>query len=157
MGSDFEEITRRRYEYALGLDSRDFELHRSIFTDRITMDFSSYNGGSAQTLSADDWIAGLRPLFVGLDATQHTMTNPIVDVDVWAESARCRMYMQALHVFHDDPQPEFTIGGYYDDELVNTDDGWKITAVTLTVWWRRGNPAIMAAARERGLAQLGGA
>ncbi|SVD46967.1 uncharacterized protein METZ01_LOCUS399821, partial [marine metagenome] len=40
---DFNEITRRRYEYAQGIDTRDFELLRSIFTDEITMDFYDYS------------------------------------------------------------------------------------------------------------------
>ena len=147
--ADFEAITRRRYEYALGIDSRDWDLHRSIYTDEITMDFSSYSGsGGPQTLPADDWVAGLKPLFEGLDATQHTMTNPMVDVE--GDTARCRMYMQATHLLLDDPEPEFTIGGYYDDELRRIDGEWKITAVTLTVWWRTGNPQIMVRARESG-------
>lgn len=51
--------------------------------------------------------------------------------------------------------PEFTIGGYYDDRLARIDgaDGarfWQIDRVGLTVWWRRGNEAIMELARSRG-------
>ena len=104
-------------------------------------------------MAADDWVANLVPLFTGLDASQHSMSNPLVDVD--GETARCRMYMQAAHFLFDDPEPEFTIGGYYDDRLVRTDAGWRVTAVTLTVWWRRGNEAIMPVARERGAAAAG--
>jgi hypothetical protein len=62
------------------------------------------------------------------------------------------MYMQAAHFLWSDDleQPEFTIGGYYDDHLVLDDeDHWKIDAVRLTVWWRRGNEAIMERARRR--------
>lgn len=154
MADDFREITSRVYEYAYGIDLRDWVLYRSIFADEVTVDFSSYNrGGGPRTLSADDWVAGLVPLFTGLDASQHSMSNPLVDVA--GDEARCRMYMQAAHFLFDDPEPEFTIGGYYDDRLVRTDAGWRVTAVTLTVWWRRGNEAIMPVARERGTATLG--
>jgi hypothetical protein len=66
------------------------------------------------------------------------------------------MYMQAAHFFHDDPNPEFVIGGYYDDQLIVVDGVWKISSVQLTVWWRRGNPAIMGLARQRGLERFGG-
>ncbi len=152
---DFTEITRRVYEYAYGIDTRDWDLYRSIFADEITTDFSSYNGsGGPQAMTADDWVAGLRPLFTGLDATQHSMSNPLVDVI--GDEARCRMYMQAAHFLVDDPAPEFTIGGYYDDRLVRTSAGWRVTAVTLTVWWRRGNAGIMPIARERGQQILAG-
>lgn len=154
MTTDFTEITSRVYEYAYGIDLRDWDLYRSIFADEVTVDFSSYNrSGGPRTMAADDWVAGLIPLFTGLDASQHSMSNPLVDVD--RDNARCRMYMQAAHFLFDDEVPEFTIGGYYDDRLVRTDAGWRVTAVTLTVWWRRGNEAIMPVARERGAAALG--
>ena len=78
--------------------------------------------------------------------------------DGLVNTARCRVYMQAAHFLaHDlaDGQPgdaEFTIGGYYDDGLVRTASeargGWRLNAVTLTVWWRRGNEQIMKLARE---------
>ncbi len=150
------EITRRVYEYAYGIDTRNWELYRSIFTSQITTDFSSYNGGpGAQEMSAEQWVDGLKPLFTGLDATQHSMSNPLVDLEPGGDGARCRMYMQAAHFLNDDPVPEFTIGGYYDDHLVRTDAGWRVDAVTLTVWWRRGNPEIMVEARRRGIDALG--
>lgn len=152
--ADHIEITRRVYEYAYGIDTRDFDLYRSIFCDEITMDFSSYNGsGGPAVMSAEAWVDNVRPLFTGLDATQHSMSNPLVDVD--GDEARCRMYMQAAHFLNDDPEPEFTIGGYYDDRLVRTDTGWRIAAVTLIVWWRRGNFGIMGTARDRGMKALG--
>ncbi|MEM9037251.1 MAG: nuclear transport factor 2 family protein [Actinomycetota bacterium] len=146
--SDHEAITRTVYEYAYGIDTRDWPRYRDVFTDEIHMDFSSYNERPASTMSADAWMANAKVLFTGLDATQHTMSNPLVDVD--GDSARCRMYMQAAHFLTDWPNPEFTIGGYYDDQLVRTDDGWRISAVTLTVWWRRGDAALMVEAAGRG-------
>jgi len=61
------------------------------------------------------------------------------------------MYMQAAHFLtHEGITDEFTIGGYYDDHLVIDAAGvWRIDAVKLTVWWRRGNPDIMRLAHER--------
>ena len=146
--SDHEQITRRLYEYAYGIDTRDWDLYRSIFTDEIQTDFSSYHGNPGAPIAADEWVARLTTLFRGLDASQHSMSNPLVDVD--GNQARCRMYMQAAHILTDWPDPQFTIGGYYDDQLVRTDAGWKISSVTLTVWWRRGDPELMVEAGRRG-------
>ena len=84
------------------------------------------------------------------------MTNPLTEVD--GDTARCRMYMQAHHVYEPaDPASWFTIGGYYDDRLVRSADGpagWLLTGVTLTVWWRSGDPAIMPLATAKGRALL---
>ena len=49
---------------------------------------------------------------------------------------------------------EFALGGYYDDRLVRTAEGWKIEAVTLTVLWNRGNRHIMDMAVARGRERL---
>lgn len=152
--ADHQEIVRRRYEYALGIDTRDWELFRSIFTDRVEIDFSSYSGTPVATMTADEWVAGCKIVFSGLDATQHVMTNPIVDRD--GDRARLRMYMKAEHfLMNRDGGDDFALGGYYDDRLVKTGEGWRIEAVTLNVFWNRGNRAIMDQARARGAAEFG--
>lgn len=144
------------YRYAVGVDTRDFALYRSIFAEHVAIDFSSYNGVEASTMAADRWVAGVIPIFTGLAATQHSMSNPLPVVD--GDGATCRMYMQAHHVFApDDPQSWFTIGGFYDDTLVRSSKGpagWLISGVRLTVLWRRGDPSIMIGARSAGQAML---
>jgi hypothetical protein len=136
------------YRYAYGVDTRDFELYRSIFAERAAFDFTSFHGGEAVVMTADEWVAGVRALFTRLAATQHSMTNPIVSID--GDTATCRMYVRAHHVHRaDDPSSWYTIGGYYDDTLVRSADapaGWLLDGVTLTVLWRRGDPEIMARA-----------
>jgi SnoaL-like domain len=147
-------ITETVYKYAYGVDTRDWALYRSIFAEHVAIDFSSYNASRApRTMAADEWVAGLRPLFTGLAATQHSMSNPIVHLD--GDHARITMYMQAHHVFQpDDPVSWYTIGGYYDDTLTFTAGRWQITGVTLKVTWRAGDPKIMDAARDVGLAKI---
>jgi hypothetical protein len=155
----FHDVTRTVYEFAYGIDTRDWALYRSIFAPEVEFDYESYNGRPATRLTPDAWIGGVTRLFMGLDATQHTMSNPLVDVD--AAGARCRMYMQAAHFLTDDAghDNEFTIGGYYDDHLVYGDvDGvtrWRLDAVKLTVWWRRGDDDIMRVAHERSARRAG--
>jgi hypothetical protein len=147
------DIAQTVYGFADGIDRRDWDAHRSVFVgpdDEITFDYKSYSGRPAMRMTSADWVEVVAPLFDGLDATQHTMSNPIVEVD--GRAARCRMSMQAAHFLWSDDvaEPEFTIGGYYDDHLVLDDGGnWKIDAVQLTVWWRRGNEEIMELARRR--------
>jgi 3-phenylpropionate/cinnamic acid dioxygenase small subunit len=139
------------YSYATGVDSRDWGLYRSIFSDEVEIDFSSWDPGNvARRMTADEWVAGVRPLFMGLDATQHSMSNPRVSIA--GERATCVMYMQAAHFLHNDEgDAEFTLGGYYTDQLVKTPAGWKLCGVKLTVTWSRGNKHIMTLAAQRGM------
>lgn len=151
----FNKIVRLKYEYALGIDTRDWELYRSIFTDVIRMDFSTYSGQPAADMPADTWVDSCKVLFTGLDATQHVMTNPIVDMGDDGRRARLRMYMKAEHfLLHDGGSPDYALGGYYDDLVVKTDEGWRIAAVTLNVFWNRGNRNIMTLAAQRGAERL---
>ena len=151
--NDHQAICEVRYRYALGLDTRDWELYRSIFVDDVEIDFSSFSGESGGTMRADDWVATCRVFFTGLDASQHVMTNPMVTAD--GDRAHCRMYMTADHYFANDQGGDrFVIGGYYDDRLVRTGDAWLLEAVTLTMFWQRGNRQIMELAAARGAALL---
>ena len=152
--NDYNEIVTRRYEYAMGIDTKDFALLRSIFTEEITMDFEDYSGRPIATMRADDWVDNCKVLFTGLDSTQHVMTNPIVNIE--ADQATCKMYMKAEHFLQNDQgNDDFTLGGYYTDKLTKIDGRWLIYAVTLNIFWNRGNRHIMTMAAELGAARLG--
>ena len=148
-------IAETIYLYAIGIDTKDFDLYGSIFADQVNIDFSSYEGSSVPettVLTRDQWVSRVRPLFTGLAATQHSMTNPVVTID--GDTASCRMYMQAHHVFEPEKEDSwFTIGGYYDDTLLRdakSPSGWNLTGVKLTVLWRKGQESIMQLARSEG-------
>jgi len=148
--SDHQAVCETVYAYATGIDTRNWPLYRSIFADEVSVDFTSYSPTQpAVRMRADAWVASVQPLFSGLAATQHTMTNPTVELR--ANDATCTMYMQAVHALdHGNDETWFSVGGYYCDELVRTPLGWRITAVTLTILWRRGDESIMATAARRG-------
>ena len=102
------------------------------------------------TMAADDWVAGVKPLFGGLAATQHMMSNPLVELE--GDSAEITMYVRAHHVFDpEDPESYYTIGGYYRNRLVRERGDWKLVRVKLIVTWRLGHPEIMEAARAAGI------
>lgn len=146
-------IAQTVYKYATALDNRDWELHRSIFTDEVEMDFESWNRIPLHRIAADDLKANIRVFFAGLDATQHSMSNPTVTID--GDRAECIVYMQAEHFLHDTaPSRRFVIGGYYTDQLIREAGGWKISAVKLTVLWQQGDRSFMDSAFERGVTRL---
>jgi hypothetical protein len=137
------------YQFAAGIDTRDWTLYRSVFSDEIDLDYSSYRPESVGRIPADDWVARARVLFAGLDASQHCLYNPLVDIH--ADTAGIIMYVQAEHfLINSSGDNWFTIGGYYNDRLLRTDDGWKITAKKLVVTWNRGNRHVLTMAADRG-------
>ncbi len=144
------------YRYATGVDRRDWAMYRSLFADTVKIDFSSYSSDLAEReMSADEWIAGVVPLFTGLASTQHSMTNPLATID--GDIASITMYVRAHHVFDPtDAASWFTIGGYYEDTLARVDGSWLLTGVRLTVTWRAGDPGIMELARVAGTRRLAG-
>ena len=147
------DVAEVKYRYALGIDTCDWELYGSIFSDHVDIDFSSYDGRAPTRLSRAEWLARVRPLFTGLDASQHIMSNPMVVLD--GDRAELTMYLQAQHLLSDATDgPLFTIGGYYRDRLERTSVGWQLTAVQLNVLWTDGNRGLMVEAAERGMEQL---
>ena len=138
--------------YATGVDSRDWALYRSIFTDPCTFDFSSWNGRPAVSMPTEDWVAGVRGTLSGFDATQHISSNHVITFGsepTGAERARCVSYMQAQHFLADQPVTHCTLGGYYTNDLVRTDNGWKIEHCQLTVTWSTGDRGLFDVARQR--------
>ena len=144
---DRAEISDVVHAYATGLDRGDWALYRSIFTDEVDLDFSSV-GIPARVYKADDWVRDARTLFAGFDATQHVSSNHVHDVR--GDEATCVSSMKAEHFIGDGANDRWTIGGYYTNELVRTDAGWKIRKLTLTATWTRGNPEVPRIARKRG-------
>lgn len=141
--TDHQQICETVYRYAYGIDTRDWDLYRSIFTDDVYIDFTSYRPGRAATMPADTWVSAVRAQMMRLAATQHAMSNPIVTID--GDRATCLMYIRADHALefgNDDAW--FSLGGHYRDTLIRTADGWRIDGVTLNVGWRRGDETIMS-------------
>src|SRR3972149_3056387 len=67
--------------YATGIDMRDWTLYRTCFTDEVEIDFTSWSGGEAQRLPADQWVAGVRSGLAGFESTQHISTNHVITLD----------------------------------------------------------------------------
>lgn len=133
--------------YATAIDTRDWALLRSCFTEDLEADFTSF-GVREVAHGADGWVEAVRATIDGLDASQHVITNHVVDVD--GDTATCVAYIQAEHFLANDRGDNFyTIGGYYTEDLVRTGDGWKIRKYAITVTWHRGNRDVLRQAARR--------
>lgn len=151
--SAHREITKLMARFARGIDLRDWDMYRSVFTDEIDIDYTSYRPGNGGRFLADDWVQRGRMLFPGMTASQHFLSN--LDITVDGDSGTVISYVRAEHVLPNTAGGAmFTIGGYYTDSVVRVDGEWKICKKQLTVLWNAGNPQVLSMARERAAALL---
>jgi SnoaL-like protein len=145
--TDRVEIIEMVNRYASGMDLLDRPLYESCFTDPLEIDFASWDG-TARTMSIKDWGDYVWEQIVGLDATQHIITNHHVTFQ-GDDDATCVAYLHATHYIADLAVPVFIAGGFYTDRMKRTADGWKIAGCTCTLTWRNGDIGVMELAKQR--------
>lgn len=135
---DEREIARLCYRYARALDDRDWEQLRSCFLPDAVAEYEGL-----ERCEGYEVIEQLcRGALARLTRSQHLIGNVYPAVDGDRATAEC--YLQAQHVLAGTPGGEtFIIAGRYSDELVRTDEGWRIARRRLETWWTSGNPAVL--------------
>ncbi|MFC8424666.1 nuclear transport factor 2 family protein [Streptomyces sp. NPDC057236] len=115
-------------------DQCEWDELAEVFADQVTLDCTSLNGGEPVTLTPARIVDGWRTGLGVYTATQHLLTNHLVDLD--GAGAVCTAAFQATHRKTDDSL--WTLGGSYRFDLLRKDDGWRITGVVMTVVWSEG-------------------
>lgn len=142
---DRQEIVDVLYRYATALDSRDWELLASCFTEDAVADFLELGGVNEGVSAIVELASGV---LSGLDSSQHLIGNPEVEVDGDRASSSC--YLQAQHyLVSASGANTFLVGGTYRDRLVRTAEGWRIEHRTLISTWQDGNAGVFAEAAAR--------
>ncbi|MET3544683.1 hypothetical protein ABID47_001277 [Paenibacillus favisporus] len=136
-------------KFAYYADSREWESLQQLFTEEVTVDYTSLAGGEPITIPAsmlmDNWNQSLTPL----KATQHLISNQLVDFEN-EDRAVCRAYFQAQHDFPNSfGGSQWTLGGKYLFRFVKEHGQWKITELVMTAVWASGNQNIMNLAGQQ--------
>lgn len=135
---DERDIVRVALRYARALDTKDWALLDEVFLP----DSTAVLGGSTLLDGIEAIRARVRTALEALDASQHLVGNH--EVDVVADTATHRCYVQAQHVRRAAPGgPNYIVAGIYEDRLVRTAAGWRIAHRTLSVTWTEGNLAVV--------------
>lgn len=139
MSSDREQIVDIAVRYCTAMDTRDWSLLDECFAADAEIAYEGFD--ELRGLPAlKQFLAGI---LGPLDATQHIVTNFVVEID--GDGATMACYLQAQHVRKLAPGGElFTFGGTYRDRLVRTAAGWRIARRTLSATWTAGNPAVLS-------------
>ncbi len=118
---DRADIIDTLLNYATGIDSRDWEAFRSIWTDDLDADY----GGAGRLHGADEMTAYMVQAHASMGPTWHRLSNFTVNVE--GDTATSRTYFHAvLNIDKSDPDTWLDVIGHYDDQLVRTASGWKI-------------------------------
>ncbi|MEZ0367060.1 nuclear transport factor 2 family protein [Mycobacterium sp. pUA109] len=105
--------------YARAVDTKDWALYRSVFTDDAVIDYTSAGAIAGPRDEVADWLcAG----FAAIEMSMHYITN--IESDVDGDTARVRaMFYNPMQLPGVDGLSY--CGGYYHHQLVRTGDGWR--------------------------------
>jgi 3-phenylpropionate/cinnamic acid dioxygenase small subunit len=120
--SDREQIGDLLVRYATGIDTKDWPLFRTCFTDDVRADY----GDIGVWTDVDAITEFMRVTHETMPATKHLLSNVAIEVD--GDVASARSYVHAVLVVTEEPAVWVDAIGQYDDELVRTADGWRIRA-----------------------------
>jgi ketosteroid isomerase-like protein len=126
--------------YATSIDRGDWAAYADVFTDPVHIDFSEA-GMPAGDFPRDAFAGFARQALEPWTARQHISPNHVVVFDdANPDTAVCHSYMYAQHHLQDAPGGDlYLMRGSYDNHLVRTPEGWKITRLVQHVSWLEGN------------------
>jgi hypothetical protein len=116
--------------YGRIVDSGDFGELRDLFTDDATTEL----GGSGQT-GIDEICGRLSTALAPYVRWEHRLDDHEVAIVGDAATARCSVHAVHVRPAGESP-PVYTVAGTYEDRLVRTAAGWRITHRSLVVTHR---------------------
>lgn len=143
--ADREAIKEVRHRFALALDTRDWTVFDSLFTDAVDVDLPAF-GAAHRSMPKAELVDLFRHTFrrpAAENPTQQLYGNFLIDIA--GDAATCRSYLVGHHVLPGfSGGEEVTLRAQYLDHLTRTTDGWKIDATAIHVFAISGNPQIFA-------------
>ena len=135
--SDESQIAALLYRYARAVDTKDWELYRSVFTDDAHIDYSSAGAAIGSRDEIVEWFAAN---FALLPWSMHYITN-IEILESGQDTAQVRaMFYNPMQL--PGSTEVSTCGGYYHHELIRTPDGWRSRALREeNVWFTNRTPS----------------
>ncbi len=122
--ADRIEIDDLLVRYATAIDTKDWDLLASCFTPDAFIDYTSAGGIKGIFPEVHQWLA---QVLVAFPMTQHLITNRAVTVDGDLATSRSAFFNPMGLPGDAGGLVLFFEGGYYNDKLVRTAAGWRIT------------------------------
>jgi SnoaL-like domain len=135
--ADRTEIHDLIVRYGWAIDTRDWSLLDTCFTEDAYVDYSSNPGGiEGPYREVRGWLEQTLAAFAVM---QHLMVNIDIRVDGDRATARTMVVNPMGAKTREGPPHFFYLGGRYDDDIVRTTDGWRIAKRVETLLWFEGS------------------
>lgn len=129
---DYNAICECQYGYALGIDMKQPEL--IPFDETIDVCYPA-TGTVLDGRPGPEFAQSLVDNMAARDiVTQHYMNVYSLTID--GDTAHGITYLRATHLM--EGADVYIVGGYYENDYVRTEDGWKIKRVQLTYTYEEG-------------------
>ena len=133
---DKQAIAELLYAYAEGIDRRDPELLKTVFTEDCQLHYGAYDCPARALIKS--WRADSPPVFL---MTHHLYGNIVVRFHD-AARARSITYFFAQHrAIHDGHVMDEMVRGRYLDRLLKQDGRWRFAERTIVFDWSKIAPA----------------
>ena len=120
--SDRIEIDDLLKRYTSAIDGKDYALLDTCFLPDAHVDYVSSGGIAGAYPEVRAWLEKALAIF---SASVHSITNSEVELD--GDRAKSRTVVHNPMVFPGEKASQiFTVFAYYHDELVRTEEGWRI-------------------------------
>ena len=138
--SDVVAITQLVNLYGLAVDSQRWQLFDSIFTTDVVADY----GASSRWADLEQFKTDFAAYHDPFDSTQQTMSTHVVHIDGDHAHSFCNGGWRLVRKAADGGalRPLWDGTGWYDDTLMRTPGGWRITRRVCRITWWTGNPLV---------------
>lgn len=120
---DRQQIDDLLTRYATAVDTKDWDLYETCFTEDAFIDYESAGGIKGKLPEIRAWLEKTLAMF---PMTQHVVCNRVIEIDGATAKARSVFYNPMALPQEESAHILFFDGGYYNDQLVKTENGWKI-------------------------------
>lgn len=109
--------------YTVAIDTKDWKLLDTCFTPDAHVDYTQSGGTKGRYPEVRAWLEmALSPF----PMTQHFISNTTLELEADAATARTYVINPMGFANPDGSMHIFTVGAYYNDKLIYTEQGWRI-------------------------------
>jgi hypothetical protein len=121
--SDRIEIDDLLVRYTRAIDDKDWALLDTVFLPDADVDYTTSGGIKGKYPEVRDWLAKALAAF---PITLHAISNSTIELDGDRATGKTLVNNPMVIPKEGGAQTRFTVWAWYVDELVRTDDGWRI-------------------------------